>query len=113
VGGDSVEQQTLQVLLNLTVFGMTPQQALEAPRVNSLHYRESFREQRFRVAAGLEVEDRIPADVVAELQLRGHKVIRLGAFMVDSGISLAGFDAAHGTLFGAADVRRQRFVTGY
>jgi hypothetical protein len=33
--------------------------------------------------------------------------------MMDSGTTLAGFDAAHGTVFGAADVRRQRFVTGW
>ena len=61
----------------------------------------------------LEVENRFPADVIAELEGRGHKVVPVGAFMMDSGTTLAGFDAAHGTVFGAADVRRQRFVTGW
>ena len=33
--------------------------------------------------------------------------------MMNTGTALAGVDAAHGTVFGAADVRRQRFVTGW
>jgi hypothetical protein len=32
---------------------------------------------------------------------------------MDTGTTIAGVDPEHGTLFGAADVRRQRFVTGY
>ena len=112
-GGDSQDQQALQVLLNLAVFNMRPQEAVEAPRFNSLHYTESFGAHRFRMAGGLEIEDRIPRDVVAELQLRGHKVLIVGAFMMDTGTALAGVDPEHGTLFGAADVRRQRFVVGW
>jgi hypothetical protein len=33
--------------------------------------------------------------------------------MMDTGTAMAGVDPKHGTLFGAADVRRQRFVTGW
>ena len=112
-GGDSQDQQALQVFLNLAVFNMRPQEAVEAPRFNSLHYHESFRTHRFRMAGGLEVENRIPPDVIAELGLRGHKVVTVGPFMMDTGTTLAGFDAEHRTVFGAADVRRQRFVTGW
>jgi gamma-glutamyltranspeptidase/glutathione hydrolase len=112
-GGDSQDQQALQVFLNLAVFGMSPQEAIEAPRFNSLHYHESFGLHRFSMAGGLEVEDRVPVDVRAELALRGHKVVPVGAFMMDSGTVLVGVDPVHGTLFGAADVRRQRFVTGW
>jgi gamma-glutamyltranspeptidase/glutathione hydrolase len=112
-GGDSQDQQALQVLLNLIVFGMSPQAAIEAPRFNSLQYEESFGSHALRMAGGLEIEDRVPADVLAELRRRGHKVVSIGAFMMDTGTVLAGVDPAHGTLFGAADVRRQRFVTGW
>jgi gamma-glutamyltranspeptidase/glutathione hydrolase len=112
-GGDSQDQQALQVFLNMAVFGMRAQQAIEAPRFNSLHYQESFGDHRFRMLGGLEVEDRIPRDTVVELQLRGHKIVPIGPFMMDSGTVVAGFDAAHGTVFGAADVRRQRFVAGW
>ena len=62
-GGDSQEQQALQVLLNIVLFGMSPQEAIEAPRFNSLHYHESFRTHRF-TSGVLEVEDRIPPGVV-------------------------------------------------
>jgi gamma-glutamyltranspeptidase/glutathione hydrolase len=112
-GGDSQDQQALQVFLNIAVFGMTAQQAVEVPRFNSLHYHESFRDHGLRSAGGLEVEDRIPADVLAELQLRGHRVVPVGPFMMDTGTTLAGIDPQHGTLFGAADVRQERFATGW
>src|SRR2546425_8971955 len=65
-GGDSQDQQALQVLLDLAVFNMRPQAAVEAPRFNSLHYHESFGAHRFRMAGGLEIEDRIPRDVRSE-----------------------------------------------
>jgi len=111
-GGDSQEQQALQVVLNVAVFGMRPQDAIEAPRFNSLHYHESFGDHRFR-AGVLELEDRIAPGVLDALRGLGHKVQRIGPFMMDTGTTIAGFDAAHGTVFGAADVRRQRFVTGW
>ena len=41
-GGDTQDQQALQVFLNIAVFGMRPQQAIEAPRFNSLHHEWSF-----------------------------------------------------------------------
>ena len=111
-GGDSQDQQALQVLLNLAVFGMRPQEAIESPRFNSLHYHESFGDHRFR-AGVLELEDRIAPEVADALGRLGHKVQVIGPFMMDTGTTVAGFDAGHGTVFGAADVRRQRFVTGW
>jgi len=43
----------------------------------------------------------------------GHRVGLMGPFMMDAGTALAGVEPLHGTLFGAADVRRQRFVVGW
>src|SRR5207245_5167051 len=37
-GGDSQDQQSLQTILNIAVFAMRPQEAVEAPRFNSSHY---------------------------------------------------------------------------
>jgi hypothetical protein len=51
--------------------------------------------------------------VVEALRRLGHVPSVVGPFMMDSGTALAGFDAVHGTVFGAADPRRQRFVTGW
>src|SRR6266850_2834145 len=81
-GGDSQEQQALQVFLNIAVFNMRPQEAIEAPRFNSLHHEESFGDHGFQ-PAGLEVEDRIPAGVVEALRRLGHKVEVLGPFMMN------------------------------
>jgi gamma-glutamyltranspeptidase/glutathione hydrolase len=111
-GGDSQDQQALQVLLNMMVFNMRPQEAIEAPRFNSLHHQRSFGRHEFR-AGVLEVENRIAAVTIEALRKLGHKVEVRGAFMMDSGTTMAGVDPQHGTLFGAADVRRQRFVAGY
>ena len=41
-GGDSQDQQILNVLLEMIVFGKDIQEAIEAPRVNSLHPFGSF-----------------------------------------------------------------------
>ncbi len=111
-GGDSQDQQALQVILNLAVFGMRPQEAIEAPRFNSFHHRESFRDHRF-LAGVLQLENRIAPGVVEALGRLGHRVGVVGPFMMDTGTALAGVDSQHGTLFGAADVRRQRFVVGW
>ena len=116
-GGDSQDQQMLQVFLNLAVFGMRPQEAIEAPRFNSLHHHWSFGRHGFGDKEGragvLQVEDRIPTGTVEALQRVGHRVEILGAFGMDSGPALAGVDPRYGTLFGAADVRRERFVVGW
>ena len=116
-GGDSQDQQALQVLLNIAVFDMRPQAAIEAPRFNSLHHHWSFGRHGFGDKDGragvLQVEDRIAPGVVEALRGLGHRVDVLGPFMMDSGATLAGVDPNHGTLFGAADVRRERFVVGW
>ena len=116
-GGDSQDQQALQVLLNIAVFNMRPQQAIDAPRFNSLHHHWSFGRHGFGDKEGragvLQVEDRIPAGTVEALQRLGHRIEVLGPFMMDTGTALAGFDASHETVFGAADIRRERFVTGW
>ncbi len=112
-GGDSQDQQILQVFLNIAVFGMSAQEAIEAPRFNSLNYRESFRAHRFVPSGLLRLEDRIAPGVINALTRLGHVPQVVGPFMLDTGVTLAGFDAPHGTVFGAADVRRQRFVTGW
>ncbi|AHG87791.1 gamma-glutamyltranspeptidase [Gemmatirosa kalamazoonensis] len=41
-GGDSQDQNLLQFFLNVVEWGMTPQQAVEAPNINSYQMRSSF-----------------------------------------------------------------------
>src|SRR5947208_6972020 len=72
-GGDNQDQALLQVLLNIIEFGMNPQEAVEAPRFDTQHYVSSFENHEFR-AGLLNVESRIPSDVISKLSSRGHKI---------------------------------------
>ena len=72
-GGDNQDQSLLQVLLNAVEFGMNPQQAVEAPRVQTRHLVSSFDNHAMR-PGDLLVDERIPAGVVTTLAGRGHKI---------------------------------------
>lgn len=111
-GGDSQDQQILNVLLGLMVFEMDLQEAIEAPRVNSLHPFSSFATHASAPGA-LEVERRVRPAVVKELQARGHKVQLLDPWGMSTGITAVGLNPKTGTLRGGADVRRERYVFGW
>ncbi|NQT38207.1 MAG: gamma-glutamyltransferase [Planctomycetes bacterium] len=78
-GGDLQDQTTLNVLLNHLEFGMSPHEAVTAPRFNTGHHQNSFDPNRSRAAAfvspgSLRVNEEIPEEVKAELAKRGHKM---------------------------------------
>ena len=72
-GGDSQEQMTLQFFLNYVEFGMNIQEALDAPTVRSHHFPSSFY-PRTALPGRMIAEGRIPGEVIAELERRGHEV---------------------------------------
>lgn len=72
-GGDQQDQWTLQAFLNMTVFGMDVQDAIDAPSFHSVHFPGSFYPRRARPGEML-VEGRLPAAVVDGLRERGHTV---------------------------------------
>jgi gamma-glutamyltranspeptidase/glutathione hydrolase len=111
-GGDSQDVQILNVLLNLMVFKMGIQEALEAPRINSAHMFSTFGVHEDRPGS-LEVEEGIAPGVVAALRDKGHKVQVRPAFGIATGVTAVGIDPASGTLFGGSDVRRERYVFGW
>ena len=57
-GGDNQDQSLIQVLLNIIEFGMNVQEAVEAPRFQTLHLVSSFDDHRFNPGV-LNLEDRI------------------------------------------------------
>ena len=61
-GGDSQDQQILNVLLEMIVFGKDIQEAIEAPRINSLHPFGSF-DKHASEPGVLEIEDRVPEEI--------------------------------------------------
>lgn len=73
-GGDCQDQWTLQFFLNYVDFEMDIQEALDAPTVHSEHFPGSFYPREAHPAR-MVAEDRIPQEVIAELERRGHEVI--------------------------------------
>lgn len=98
MGGDMQPQGHVQVLLNLVVFGMSPQLAGEAPRVRE-------------VGGAIAVESGITSAVRDDLRARGHSIIRSpGGFGGFQGILI---DAENGVLYGASDNRKDGCAIGY
>jgi len=110
--GDSQDQQILNVLLQIIVFGKDIQEAIEAPRINSLHPFGSFDTHESNPGV-LEIENRIPQAVRDELTARGHTLKVLGPYGMSTGVVAVGVDPQSGTLRGGADVRRERYIFGW
>jgi gamma-glutamyltranspeptidase/glutathione hydrolase len=72
-GGDCQDQWALQFFLNVVEFGMTLQEAAEAPTFFTSHFPSSFYPRRAEPGV-LVVEGRIPDEVRIELQNRRHIV---------------------------------------
>src|SRR6195256_51911 len=111
-GGDNQDQGLLQVLLNIIEFGMNPQEAVEAPRFDTLHLMSSFDDHEF-LPGVLNVESRIPADVISQLGRRGHKIKIQSAWGTGSSPTIIMFDAKSGVISGGADPRRGRYALAW
>ena len=111
-GGDSQDQHIAQTLLNIILGGQNLQQAIEAPRLESTHFHESFDDKR-DAPGGLPIESRIPAGIIAALMARGHRVDLVADFGAGTAGVAVGVDARFGTLRGGADVRGERHVFGW
>jgi gamma-glutamyltranspeptidase/glutathione hydrolase len=111
-GGDTQDQHIAQTLLNLLLGQQNLQQALEAPRVESMHFHQSFEDKR-NLPGVLMVESRIPAATITGLMSRGHRVSVVGEYDIGTAGVAVGVDPKHGTLRGGADIRGERQIFGY
>jgi gamma-glutamyltranspeptidase/glutathione hydrolase len=101
-GGDSQTQTLLQIVHNMLVFGMTPQQAVEAPR--------------FRSSGGLRVaiEDRVSPEALSGLEDLGHDLqVVEGWTATFGGAHMIVYDATTGVLTVASDPRREAYGLAY
>ena len=100
-GGDSQVQSLVQILNNLFMFGMTPQEAIEAPRFRSY--------EDLRVA----FEDRFPSQILEGLVGQGHfPTVVNGWTATFGGAQMILFEDS-GTLTAAADPRREAYALAY
>jgi gamma-glutamyltranspeptidase/glutathione hydrolase len=98
-GGDSQDQNLLQFFLNVVEFGMTVQQAVEAPNFNTYQMKSSFDDHRSEPGR-MTLNDAMPPWVREELQRMGY---RLDYQRLTSGpINAIFFDSKNGSFWGGS-----------
>jgi len=98
-GGDSQDQNLLQFFMNVVEFGMTPQQASEAPNMNSYQMRSSFGKHESRPGRML-VATSLPDSTRRALQAMGY-TLELEE-RTSGPINAILFDTAHHSMWGAS-----------
>lgn len=111
-GGDVQTQAMLQTLLNLVVWEMSPQEAVEAPRFASYSFPSSF-EPHGEHPGLLRLEGRMERETGDELTKLGHKVEWWPDMTWLAGsVGLIVDDRDSGFKSAAADPRRMAFAAG-
>ncbi len=108
-GGDNQDQALLQAVLNVIDFGMSPQEAAEAPRFETEHFYSSFAYHEFEPGK-VNLENRIPKATGDALMAIGHKITMTTPWSNHSAPTI--IMRKDGVFHGAADPRRARFIFG-
>ena len=112
-GGDVQAQAMLQAFLNIVLFGMDPQEAVEAPRFASYSFPDSFEPHAYHPGR-LNIEGRISQETGAALAALGHKVHWWPQWVWRAGaVCCIVADPITGVLHGGADPRRQSYAVGW
>ena len=111
-GADTQVQTNLQVLTHILDFGMTVTEAVEAPRWRHL---QNPTESTYPHTCNDElwVEGRFPANVRHGLTRRGHLLSLIGDWEATGSEMMIQVDPKEGSLFGAADPRRDGYAIGW
>jgi len=112
-GGDVQCQAMLQVFLNINVFGMSPQAAVEAPRFAGYSFPGSFEPHPY-YPGRLHMEKSLSEEFGEELRDMGHKVYEWDdmTWLAGSVCTIVA-DHKNGVLHGGADPRRPAYVLGW
>jgi gamma-glutamyltranspeptidase / glutathione hydrolase len=112
-GGDLQPQAMMQVFLNHTVFGMSIQEAVEAPRFVTHSFPGSFEPHPYQ-RGRLDVERSIGEATGEALSARGHGVQWLPDLSIaTAGVCAISADLRKGILYGGADPRRAARAMGW
>jgi gamma-glutamyltranspeptidase/glutathione hydrolase len=98
-GGDSQDQNLLQFFLNIVEWGMTPQEAAEAPNINSFQMRSSFGAHEARPGRIL-LSSSTPDYVRHQLRTMGYTLTFDD--LTSGPINAILVDREHGTFWGAS-----------
>ncbi len=120
-GGYGILQTTAQMLSNWIDFGMNTQEAIDMPRMRAIvptgDDARMLTEERPMAAnngAEIMIESRYPAETLAGLEARGHRVTRLAEWTAavggGQGVSI---DPESGARIGGADPRRDGVAVGH
>jgi gamma-glutamyltranspeptidase/glutathione hydrolase len=112
-GGDVQCQSMLQVFLNIAVFGMPTQAAIEQPRFSTYSYPGSFEPHDYHPDE-LRIERRLAAQVGDALAGKGHKVVTWPDWTWKAGgVCAVTIDQATGVMAAGADPRRMGYAIGW
>ena len=109
-GGDSQDQNLLQFFLNIVEFGMTVQQAVEAPNINSLQMRSSFGAHEMRPGH---------MTVASSLPEASRQALRQMGYTLDFSERTSGpinaifFDRKHRTMWGGSSNHGEDYGIGW
>ncbi len=108
-GGDNQAQANVQLVLNVLVFGMDPQQAIEAPRFASQSVVNSFYPHTY-LPGRLDLEPGIPESTAEALRAMGHKIAWAANCGLGATVSVR--DPQTGHLSTGGDPRRACYAMG-
>ncbi len=112
-GGDVQSQAMLQVFLNIAEHGMTVQQAVEAPRVSSSSFPNSFAPHGYHPGR-LNMEENFPREVIEEMRRRGHDVEIWPRYpAANAGVCAVKIDPDTGMRHAGADPRREAYALAW
>jgi gamma-glutamyltranspeptidase/glutathione hydrolase len=111
-GNDVQPQAMLQVLLNIHVFGMTPQEAIDAPRFATFSYPRSSAPHSFSPGL-LKLEQRIGPEVRDRLSAMGHDAQTWPDWEFQAGGVCTIVRRRNGKMEGGSDPRRPTAVAGW
>jgi gamma-glutamyltranspeptidase/glutathione hydrolase len=109
-GGDSQDQNLLQFFLNVVEFGMTVQEATEAPNFNSFQMRSSFGDHRSEPGKLL-LNEATPPWVRGELRRMGYTMTY--EERTSGPINAILFDRVHGTMWGGSSNHGEDYGIGW
>ncbi len=111
-GGDTQDQNLLQFFLDIVEFGMTPQEAAEAPNINTYQFYLSLGGEDRKPRPGtLLVHESTPPYVRSELRKMGYRITEDDR--TSGPINAIYFDREHGSFWGASSNHGEDYGIGW